>query len=220
MKLRKVFAAFAALILAVSANAQDTDYKTLVFVDAKGNVLENGATVTATEIEHDPNIGDMIKTGLFVKNNTAEEVGANVEVSITKMDNGQVNCCFPSNCSECKSPGTYNTLEGSVLASDTKDFQTEWIFKGTGNCTATFKLKLYTVEVNKWGIPTYTYKADGPSVTVNFINDPTGIEGVTGDKENKTVKGYYTIDGQRLDAPQKGINVVKYSDGKSSKIVY
>lgn len=216
MKIRKVFAAFAALILAVSANAQDTDYNTLVFVDAQGKMIENGSTIVATEIED-----GMIPTGLSVKNTTGEQVGVQVEYSISQIDNGNVNCCFPDNCAAgATEPGTYTGLEGYLESSETRNFKTEWIFTGTGKCTATFKLKILSIEFNKWGIPTYSFKADGPSVTVNFVNDPTGIEGVTGDKDGKTVKGYYTVDGQRLAAPQKGINVVKYSDGKSSKIVY
>ena len=36
--------------------------------------------------------------------------------------------------------------------------------------------------------------------------------------ENKIV-GYYTLDGCRLAEPQSGINIVKYANGKTAKIV-
>ena len=47
----------------------------------------------------------------------------------------------------------------------------------------------------------------------------TGIHGVYNDAENATVVGYYTIDGMRLNAPQKGLNIVKMSDGRTVKVM-
>ena len=47
----------------------------------------------------------------------------------------------------------------------------------------------------------------------------TGIHGVYNDAENATVVGYYTIDGMRLNAPQKGLNIVKMSNGTSRKVM-
>ncbi len=52
-----------------------------------------------------------------------------------------------------------------------------------------------------------------------FLNivemDMTGIESVSVD--DAEVTGYYTIDGKAVDAPQRGINIVKYSDGTVKK---
>ena len=71
-----------------------------------------------------------------------------------------------------------------------------------------------------YGIPrNYTFKADGPSVTVNFnYSDPAGIDGVKVEGENEIV-ARYTLDGRRLLAPKKGINIVKYANGKTAKII-
>ncbi len=44
-----------------------------------------------------------------------------------------------------------------------------------------------------------------------------GIEGVSTNEVE--VIGYYTLDGKKLNAPQQGINIVRYSDGSSKKIV-
>ena len=49
-------------------------------------------------------------------------------------------------------------------------------------------------------------------------SDLTGISNVINWNEVKEV-GRYTIDGQKLNAPTKGINLVKLSNGKTIKVV-
>lgn len=46
----------------------------------------------------------------------------------------------------------------------------------------------------------------------------TGIEDAEVSAE-KTVEAYYTLDGVRMDAPAKGVNIVKYNDGTTVKVV-
>ncbi len=46
-----------------------------------------------------------------------------------------------------------------------------------------------------------------------------GIEAVAADAQGKEVSGYYTIGGQRINAPAKGVNIVKYSDGTTKKVL-
>ena len=46
----------------------------------------------------------------------------------------------------------------------------------------------------------------------------TGIEGVENDV-HKSVAAYYSVDGTLLNAPVKGINIVKYTDGTSKKVI-
>ena len=46
----------------------------------------------------------------------------------------------------------------------------------------------------------------------------TAIIGVNGEKV-ATAKQYYTLDGKQLSAPQKGLNIVKMSDGTATKVV-
>ena len=71
------------------------------------------------------------------------------------------------------------------------------------------------------GVPiiTYVFKAYGPSVTVNFTYDKnsTGIAGIT--EDDKKISAYYTLDGKEIKKPQKGINIVKYANGKTTKVV-
>ena len=47
--------------------------------------------------------------------------------------------------------------------------------------------------------------------------DPTGINSVTNSAETKEVSRY-SMDGQLLSAPTKGVNIVKYSDGSVKKV--
>ena len=46
----------------------------------------------------------------------------------------------------------------------------------------------------------------------------TGISSTTATGDN-TVSGYYTLDGVKISAPQKGINIVRYADGTTRKVV-
>lgn len=50
---------------------------------------------------------------------------------------------------------------------------------------------------------------------MDYLTD-TGINGVATSTSRKVV-GYYTVNGQRLNAPQKGLNIVRYSDGTTEK---
>ena len=48
--------------------------------------------------------------------------------------------------------------------------------------------------------------------------DPTGIDAVTTKSDAKEVSRY-SVDGQKLDTPVKGLNIVKYNDGSIKKVV-
>ena len=46
-----------------------------------------------------------------------------------------------------------------------------------------------------------------------LAKDPNAIENVATDLPAKEI-GRYNVKGQRISVPQKGINIVKFSDGK------
>lgn len=48
--------------------------------------------------------------------------------------------------------------------------------------------------------------------------DPTGINNVITSNDAKELSRY-SVNGQRLSAPTKGLNIVKYSDGSVKKVV-
>ena len=53
-----------------------------------------------------------------------------------------------------------------------------------------------------------------------FLNimeiDYSGVDAVTA--EGKVTTGCYTLDGRRLDAPQKGLNIIRMSNGTTRKV--
>lgn len=54
---------------------------------------------------------------------------------------------------------------------------------------------------------------------VYVTNASTGIVSTTADTAKRTVVGYFGLDGTRLQTPRKGVNIVKYADGSSKKVV-
>ncbi len=54
--------------------------------------------------------------------------------------------------------------------------------------------------------------------TLTFTTDvPEGISSVN--PNDSDVEGYYSISGLKLNAPQKGINIVRYADGTTKKVI-
>ncbi|MGI6222970.1 MAG: hypothetical protein ACOYJG_05115 [Prevotella sp.] len=66
------------------------------------------------------------------------------------------------------------------------------------------------------------YSLTSPFAELNI--DPTGIEDASLDDEtvegNVKLIGIYTIDGRKVNEPVKGINILKYSNGKTVKRVF
>ena len=48
----------------------------------------------------------------------------------------------------------------------------------------------------------------------------SGLYNVTQDKEDISIIGYYTIQGYKLEYPQRGLNIVIYSDGSTKKMIF
>ena len=76
-----------------------------------------------------------------------------------------------------------------------------------------------TLHVRESDIP--LYKAIDPwnkfGSIVALTEEETGIE--TTSISNNEVQSYYSLDGKHLDAPQKGINIVKLANGQTKKVV-
>ena len=49
--------------------------------------------------------------------------------------------------------------------------------------------------------------------------DPAGVEGISENKSELKEVARYTIDGRRISTPQRGLNIVKMSDGSTVKIL-
>ncbi|MCD8210883.1 MAG: leucine-rich repeat domain-containing protein [Prevotella sp.] len=77
-----------------------------------------------------------------------------------------------------------------------------------------------TGSLNKYWLHTYwTEFFNIQEMDFDPNDDTDGIESVSTSSYNAEVTGYYTIDGKAMDAPQKGVNIVKYSNGSTKKVL-
>lgn len=59
----------------------------------------------------------------------------------------------------------------------------------------------------------------GEEQTFTTMQGATGISTVETEDGEPTIVGYYDIGGRKLNEPQHGINIVKYSDGTARKVL-
>lgn len=52
-----------------------------------------------------------------------------------------------------------------------------------------------------------------------YGNAATGIDGLASDGDSKEIEGYYNLNGMRIDRPGRGVAIVRYADGTTSKIL-
>lgn len=213
----------AAAMSAASAYAQVD--RTFAFVDKDGKEIENGSTVIANQVHtigQGKDAYEEIQSGVYVKNLTTDECGVGVTVTLNKLDNGAAQCCFPTQCLPNWGEvvgGTVKTGAGVMKADQTESLQTEWFPLKDGEAEATVKINVYKVTKPKVGLPTFKeLNVNGPSITIHFIKSANGISSVNTSTTAKAI-AYYTADGKRISAPQKGLNIVKMSDGRTVKMV-
>lgn len=222
--MKKLFTLCAAIVMGCMAASAQTD-NTFQFVDKDGNVVADGTTWHAYEKENDIFYGTIIPSGLYVKNTTSETANCSLDFQVTQISGSKFLICYPKNCiSNSGVTEVISTGTGEQLANESKDLQSEWVVKPfgadaetTGTCTVTLQLK---VMQQIKGTFQYEVKAYGPKITVVFHNDgPTdGISGAEAAGGKEPV-AYYSVDGRRLGVAQKGLNIVKYADGTTAKVV-
>lgn len=236
--MKKIFTLCVALFAAVSMFAQETKGM-FEFATADGTVVPSGSVITKSDVEDytDPEDGEdnmQIPTGLWIKpvktELNGEKLCVKLRIDVEKIDHGSINFCLLGNCSNAKHKGTYESNGGFVDKLD--DLQTEWMI---GNDEETYKAKYGEAKAkltlvacrkvsqgnDQFGIEQFKYEDVGESstVTVKFVYNEksTGINGIS--KANATVVARYAADGTRLSAPQKGLNIVKLSNGKTVKYI-
>lgn len=192
-----------------------------IFVDGDGNTIENGATLTMDQVSYKEDLvfnpdGSYEKiqvpmislSGVYIKNNSAESQSCKVTYNVTALPNGSFAACRAGNCSNLDSEGTIEK-NANADAGKTIDISTgtEWVPVAAG--TTTVKI---SAQGSKSMLP-------DSEITINFIYDGTAsIDGIQNNADNKVV-ARYSINGQLLDAPQKGINILKYADGRIEKVI-
>lgn len=95
-----------------------------------------------------------------------------------------------SNYTNSRYPVIYQVPEGELLTVT------------LGNNPHVFYIDVYTYE----GLPEDTF-------------DPVNIKNVSTKTAVQPIEGYYSLNGAKLAAPAKGINIVKYADGTTMKIL-
>lgn len=215
--MKKLFTLCIALLFScVAMNAQN-----FIFVDGEGNTIENGATLTMDQVSYEEDFVfnpdgsyEIIQvpmiplSGVYIKNNSSESQSCKVTYNVTALPNGTFAACCAENCSNLDSEGTIEK-NANADAGKTIDISTdtEWVPVAAG--TTTVKI---SAQGSKSMLP-------DSEITINFIYDGTAsIDGIQNNADNKVV-ARYSINGQFLDAPQKGINILKYSDGRIEKVI-
>lgn len=215
--MKKLFTLCIALLFScVAMNAQN-----FIFVDGEGNTIENGATLTMDQVSYKEDFVfnpdgsyEIIQvpmiplSGVYIKNNSSESQSCKVTYNVTALPNGTFAACRAGNCSNLDSEGTIEK-NANADAGKTIDISTgtEWVPVAAG--TTTVKI---SAQGSKSMLP-------DSEITINFIYDGTAsIDGIQNNADNKVV-ARYSINGQLLDAPQKGINILKYADGRIEKVI-
>lgn len=215
--MKKLFTLCIALLFScVAMNAQN-----FIFVDGEGNTIENGATLTMDQVSYKENpvfnpdgsyeiiqVPMIPLSGVYIKNNSSESQSCKVTYNVTALPNGTFAACCAGNCLNLDSEGTIEK-NANADAGKTIDISTgtEWVPVAAG--TTTVKI---SAQGSKSMLP-------DSEITINFIYDGTAsIDGIQNNADNKVV-ARYSINGQLLDAPQKGINILKYADGRIEKVI-
>lgn len=223
--MKRVFISAIAALLCIGASAQ-SDLTTFQVVDKNGNAVADGATLEFSETEV-LNGALQIPTGLSVKNTTGTDQAIGIDINLSKIDNGNFSCCFPSSCTDVSKAGEYKDYNAPEIleADETRPILTEWIPQTYGKCTATLQFKTYDiVEVNEtYGNVTIQvtkpgdFKAYAQKITVNFeYKDPAGINDLSSDNNAKVVSRY-NANGTRVSSNFKGLAIEKLSNGKTIK---
>lgn len=216
-KMKKLFTLCIALLFScVAMNAQN-----FIFVDGDGNTIENGATLTMDQVAYKKDLvfnpdgsSEVVQvpmiplSGVLIKNNSAESQSCKVTFNVTALPNGSFAACCAGNCSNLDKEETIEK-NANADAGKTIDISTdtEWVPVAAG--TTTVKI---SAQGSKSMLP-------DSEITINFIYDGTAsVDGIQNNADNKVV-ARYSINGQLLDAPQKGVNILKYADGRIEKVV-
>ena len=202
---------FMGCVVASAQSVTDVD-GVFQFTDPEGNVYADGSHLIYNKVESTP-MSSVIHSDLWVRNVSESEAGQVVVTStVTSLEgNGQFQICWPTSCVSLTAPGTLEGVAGGPVGY-AANLQTEYVIYGTeGSCEVTYSITRRMVDGTSY---------PGSTITVLYTTDPnaSGISGVTVEGSNEIV-ARYTRDGLKIDEPQKGINIVKYADGRTEKVL-
>ena len=165
--MKRLFTFFTAMLLVVMASAQEDE--TFQFVDAGGNVIANGATITITQVNDE---GQMV-VPVCLKNASGAKAAAAIYEDIDAMPNGQWQTCAIGNCIQLAASGY--SAKSVVDADYNADIQTEWTPQAGKYATWEAKLQIQVFDVvarSQFGTVIETAGSKvigyGPAITVRF----------------------------------------------------
>lgn len=147
--------------------------------------------------------------GMFVFPDTEDPIVGNID-AVTVEENKEVKVDLAKVCSDADNfqaaiVKTVNSVaDNNVATATVKDGKLVVTGVKAGNTT---------VELN--------FCSNGISTTATVNVTVTQATGITGTQTSADVRevARFTIDGKRINQPQRGINIVKYSDGTVKKVV-
>ena len=179
--MKKIFTLLSLFMLSMTAVNADN----YVFVDKDGNVIEDGATIVVKEFEEDAFGNIEFQSGLSVKNVGApSNYSVRIHNEITRIDNGNVQVCFPVYCHNYDAVGSNKSEEGKLENGEVKNIQSEWFPTAYGECIVTYTAMALQPMANLF------VEKGGPKVMIHYIYaDPSE------EKPDQPVKGDVNGDG-------------------------
>ena len=197
---------------------EDLD-QTFVFVDDQGNIVPDGSVITVAAINDE---GQMV-VPLKVKNVEGDGAAVSMFETIDALPNGDWQTCAFGNCMTLSATGY--SAKNIISGTDASDIQTEWMPEQGKYATwsATLQIHVFniitkTVFGMKQEVAGEEIIGYGPKVTVNFVynSESAHISGTAADHQPKE---YFNVRGQRIDGPQKGLNIIRLANGKTIKTI-
>ena len=197
---------------------EDLD-QTFVFVDDQGNIVPDGSVITVAAINDE---GQMV-VPLKVKNVEGGGAAVSMYETIDALPNGGWQTCAFGNCMTLSATGY--SAKNIISGTDASDIQTEWMPEQGKYATWSTTLQIHvfniitkTVFGMKQEVAGEEIIGYGPKVTVNFVynSESAHISGIAADHQPKE---YFNVRGQRIDGPQKGLNIIRLANGKTIKTI-
>lgn len=200
--------------------AQKTTDLQFVTITGEGeDIVETGTVKDGAAVDATEETFSGITSGLGLKNVTGSAQKVVIKFELVELDNGSFSCCFGGQCNPYTELNTYYkptlVYDGEYLmaksfyickANQNIDIDSHWEPKSKGKCVVKFTAYKGEIDEENSDSETQFYKlAEGPSVTVNFLNGvPSSISNI----ENKDVdNNYYDLAGRKVAKPTKGIYV-------------
>lgn len=205
--------------------------QTVQFTDATGNTIANGTNFTANivhseSVEIAPGVVVETKTvdsGVQILNTSESAVGVLLKCKVNSVDNGGFQVCLQGSCVPLNLGQETNSSfvilqSGASLPIDLHLNVDDATAAATGEVEV--QIMRHNIVMDEYGQPAAgdeTYP--GSKIILAYTTDQTaGITDATVAESNEVV-ARYTLDGRAIDAPQKGVNIVKYADGRTVKVV-